>query len=140
MIETFTTDELLPQRPPFVMIDRLRDVTDTTTETELTVREDNLFYQGGVLREGGIIENIAQTCAARLGYVSLVNHRPVAVGFIGAMRDLRIVRLPEKGEMLLTQISILGEVMDMTLVEATVRCGGDVIAEGQMKIAIDKAN
>jgi predicted hotdog family 3-hydroxylacyl-ACP dehydratase len=140
MIETFTTDELLPQRPPFVMIDRLRDVTDTTTETELTVREDNLFYQGGVLREAGIIENIAQTCAARLGYVSLVNHRPVAVGFIGAMRDLRIVRLPEKGEMLLTQISILGEVMGMTLVEATVRCGGDVIAEGQMKIAIDKAN
>src|SRR5574344_389339 len=78
MIETFTTDELLPQRPPFVMIDRLRDVTDTTTETELTVREDNIFYQGGVLREAGIIENIAQTCAARLGYVSLVNHRPVA--------------------------------------------------------------
>jgi predicted hotdog family 3-hydroxylacyl-ACP dehydratase len=137
MIQQFTTDELLPQRPPFVMIDRLTDYDAVVTETELTVREDNLFCKDGVLREPGIIENIAQTCAARLGYYNLINHRKVSIGYIGAIRKMKIDFFPTLGSLLKTRIEVVDEVFGMTLVNATVVSGGQQVATCEMKIAID---
>ena len=53
---------LLPQRPPFVMIDRLTHFDETMTTTQLTVRTDNLFTEAdGHLNPCALVENIAQT-------------------------------------------------------------------------------
>jgi predicted hotdog family 3-hydroxylacyl-ACP dehydratase len=136
MIQPFTTDQLLPQRPPFVMIDKLCDYDYVTTETELTVRNDNIFCRDGRLREPGIIENIAQTCAARLGYYNLINHRKVLIGYIGALRNLKIYTLPLVGQRLRTRIEVVDEVFGVTLVNASVDCGGKRVADCEMKIAI----
>ena len=54
--------ELLPQRPPFVMLDRVLSCDGQRTLAELTVREDNLFFSSGHLSVPGMIEGIAQTC------------------------------------------------------------------------------
>jgi 3-hydroxymyristoyl/3-hydroxydecanoyl-(acyl carrier protein) dehydratase len=59
--------DLLPQRPPFIMIDKLTHFDLKSAETVFTVCEDNLFCVDGVMEEAGIVENIAQTCAARTG-------------------------------------------------------------------------
>ena len=61
--------ELLPQRPPFVMIDRLVYNDETTTVTEFEVKADNLFAEGDLLNPCALVENIAQTCAVRMGYI-----------------------------------------------------------------------
>ena len=42
-IEDITLRELIPQRPPFVMIDRLVSCDMVVTTTELEVREENVF-------------------------------------------------------------------------------------------------
>ena len=107
--------ELLPQRPPFVMIDCLTGFTETTTETRLTVTEDN-----------------------RLGYASYVLHKPVRIGFIGAVRGCQIKRLPRVGETIQTRIEVKEEIFGLTLVDAAVRLEGESIAETQMKIALEK--
>lgn len=130
--------ELLPQRPPFVMIDCLTDFSETTTETRLTVRDDNVLVQDGRLSVYGLVENIAQTCAARLGYASYILHKPVRIGFIGAVRGCKIKRLPLVGETLETRIEVKEEIFGLTLVDAEVRLDGEVIAETQMKIALEK--
>ena len=130
--------ELLPQRPPFVMIDCLTDFSETTTETRLTVRDDNVLVQDGRLSVYGLVENIAQTCAARLGYASYILHKPVRIGFIGAVRGCKIKRLPLVGETLETRIEVKEEIFGLTLVDAKVRLDGEVIAETQMKIALEK--
>lgn len=130
--------ELLPQRPPFVMIDCLTGFSETTTETRLTVRDDNVLVQDGRLSVYGLVENIAQTCAARLGYASYILHKPVRIGFIGAVRGCKIKRLPLVGEMLETRIEVKEEIFGLTLVDAAVRLDGEVIAETQMKIALEK--
>ncbi|MDR2814115.1 MAG: pseudouridylate synthase, partial [Prevotellaceae bacterium] len=57
--------ELLPQRPPFVMVDTLLYCDREVTVTSLLVRDGNIFCDNGRLTEAGVIENIAQTCAAR---------------------------------------------------------------------------
>ncbi|MGM9633539.1 MAG: pseudouridylate synthase [Alloprevotella sp.] len=130
--------ELLPQRPPFVMIDCLTGFSETTTETRLTVRDDNVLVQDGRLSVYGLVENIAQTCAARLGYASYILHKPVRIGFIGAVRGCKIKRLPLVGETLETRIEVKEEIFGLTLVDAEVRLDGETIAETQMKIALEK--
>lgn len=128
--------ELLPQRRPFVMIDSLLYCDMAVTRTSLEVREDNIFNDGGHLSTAGICENIAQTCAARLGYLSLASGQPVRLGFIGAISNMQVLRTPHTGEVLVTEINVLQEVFNITLVHAVVRSGDEVIAETDLKIAL----
>lgn len=128
--------ELLPQRPPFVMVDHLVDYSETQTTCELTIRKDNVFCENGELAAAGLIEHIAQTCAARLGYYNkYVLKVGVRLGFIGEVKDLEIVRLPREGETLNTTIVVMQEIFDVTLVNAEVRVGTEVIATTRLKIA-----
>ena len=135
-IEDITLNELLPQRPPFVMIDRLVSCDEVFSVTELLVREDNIFVENERLTSSGLIENIAQTCAARIGYINLNNGKTVKIGVIGAISNLNITRTPKVGEKLTTTIKLLEEVFQMTLVEAVVRSGDEELARANMKIAL----
>ena len=135
-IEDITLNELLPQRPPFVMIDRLVSCDEVFAVTELLVREDNLFVEDERLTSAGLVENIAQSCAARIGYLNLNAGGTVKIGVIGAISNLDIVRTPKVGEKLVTTIELISEVMQMTLVEAVIRIGDEEIARTSMKIAL----
>ena len=128
--------ELLPQRSPFVMVDCLTDYSDTQSTCCLTVRADNVFFEKGCLTAPGLIEHIAQTCAARLGYYNCyVQKTGVRLGFIGEVKDLNVLRLPREGEMIETTIVVEQEIFDVTLVTAEVRVGAEVIATTRLKIA-----
>lgn len=76
---------LIPQRPPMVMIDRFYGIEENTSWSGLTVTPDNLFCRDGVLQETGIIEHIAQSAAARVGYIYMLREEPVPLGFIGSV-------------------------------------------------------
>ena len=128
--------ELLPQRPPFVMVDRLTDYSETQSSCSLTIRPDNVFCEDGEFAAAGLIEHIAQTCAARLGYYNkYILKTGVRLGFIGEVKDLSIVRLPREGETLDTTIVVMQEIFDVTLVNAEVRVGTETIATTRLKIA-----
>lgn len=135
-IEEITLNELLPQRPPFVMIDRLVSSDEVYSVTELLVREDNLFVENEHLTASGLIENIAQTCAARIGYINLSKGGTVKIGVIGAISNLNIARTPKVGEKLVTTIKLLEEVFQMTLVEAVIKSGDEELVRANMKIAL----
>ena len=61
--------ELIPQRPPMVMIDRLMSCDEKQVVTELLIRPDNIFIDHKGFTSPGLMENIAQTAAARTGYL-----------------------------------------------------------------------
>jgi len=129
--------KLIPQKPPFVMVDKLLYCDSKITQTALTVREENIFFDNGVLAEAGLIENIAQTCAARMGYISnRIGKNSVKIGFIGVIRNLEIIRLPRVAEMLITQINLIEEVFQISLVKATVSIENKIITSCEMKISI----
>ena len=135
-IEEITLNELLPQRPPFVMIDRLVSCDAVYAVTELLIREDNIFVEDGRLTSSGLVENIAQTCAARIGFLNLNAGGSVMIGVIGSINNLNIVRTPKVGEKLVTMIELVSEVLNLTLVDAVIRCNGEEIASASMKIAL----
>ena len=132
--------ELLPQQEPFVMIGTLVKFDMTRTVTELTVSADNLFVDNGYFSASGLIENIAQTCAARIGYVNkYILLKGIQLGFIGAIRNLQVNELPKVGDTITTTVDVLEEVFGMTLANAVVTCGDKVLVTSEMKIAVREA-
>ena len=127
---------LLPQRPPMVMVDRLLHCDPVLTETELTIREDNIMVEDGRMGETGLLENVAQTCAARMGYINMSSGKEVRVGVIGALRDMEIHALPEVGSTITTRIEVSDEVFGMTLAQAESYCGDTLLCRGTIKIAL----
>ena len=118
------------------MVDRLLHFDRIVTTAEFAVREDNIFLEGDELQPEGLVENIAQTCAARIGYVNLMNKESVRLGFIGAVRNLSILGTPKIGETIETTITVKEEIFQMTLVDAEIRLNGSVIVNAEMKIAL----
>lgn len=118
------------------MVDQLTDYSETQSSCCLTVRADNVFCENGELAAAGLIEHIAQTCAARLGYYNkYVLKTGIRLGFIGEVKNLNILRLPREGERIDTTIKVVQEIYDVTLVSAEVRVGAEVIATTNLKIA-----
>lgn len=128
----------IPQRTPFVMVDEITGVDDSSGKTRFTVTKENIFFREGKLTEPALIENIAQTAAARIGYLCHQNNEPVPVGFIGAVQNLEIKQLPVEGQILETEITIKNQVFNVTLIKGVIHCNGTRIAQCDMKIFIQK--
>lgn len=95
-----------------------------------------MLVQDGVLIESAVVENIAQTCAARMGYINLIlNSGNVKLGFIGAIKDFHLYRCPIVNEILETLIEVKSEVFNIVLVEAKVWVNKELIADCEMKIS-----
>ncbi len=129
-------ESLIPQKPPFVMIDKLLSFSETATTSAFTIKAGNIFVKDGVFKEPGLVENIAQTAAARAGYVSHTQNKPVQVGYIGAVNNLQIFSLPKTGDELITEITIENQIFDVTLISGKISCNETVLAQCKMKIFI----
>ena len=114
-LEKIEITSLIPQRPPFLMVDRILSCDDISS--------------------AGIVENMAQSCAARMGCVKKLHNEPIKLGYIGEIKNLKIYRQPLLDERLTTEVHILMDVFDMTLASVCTKVGEEVIAEGRMKLA-----
>ena len=52
--EDIDVRQLIPQKEPFVMVDKLLYCDETTTKTALTIKADNIFVDGGMLSRAGM--------------------------------------------------------------------------------------
>lgn len=129
--------QLIPQRPPIVMVSSFDGIDGKISLTTLAISPDNIFVADGKLQESGIIEHIAQSAAARSGYESLLQNKNVPLGYIGAVEKLQLYALPSVGERLTTRIEVLQEVFGITLVEAETLSGDQPICRCRMKIFIE---
>jgi len=128
--------QLIPQRPPIVMVDVVWSATDEGAETGLTIREDNIFVQKGLFREPGLIEHIAQSAAAFAGYGTFVRGEQPKLGFIGEIKECIFHQLPRVGCELHTTIRMIAVVKGISLISAETTCEGQPVANCQMKIFI----
>ena len=136
--------ELLPQRPPFIMVDKLTHFDLTSAKTVFTVRADNMFCYDGVMEESGLVENIAQTCAARTGFKhhleSKAANDKIKIGFIAMIHSLEMKRRPFVGDVLATSMVIEEEFFTTTLIRSEVMIDDETIATCRMKLFLtDKA-
>ena len=135
-IEDITMRELIPQRPPFVMIDKMLSFDMTVTVTQFEIRADNVFCKDGSLTAEGLMENIAQTCAARMGYINMNKNEAVKIGVIGSVNNFEVFHTPKVGDVLVTTIEVIEEMFQLTRVKALIKCGDELLAQANMKIAL----
>jgi predicted hotdog family 3-hydroxylacyl-ACP dehydratase len=138
MITTGDIQSLIPHRPPFVMVDQLLSFTETTAHGGFTIKADNIFLENGEFKEPGLLENIAQTAAARAGYISKKENKPVPIGYIGSVKNLEIYSFPKAGDELITEITIENQIFDVTIISGKVSCNEKLLAQCQIKIFIDQ--
>ncbi len=118
------------------MVDKLLSFNETTARTGFSIKAGNIFLEDGEFKEPGLVENIAQTAAARAGYISQKENQPVLTGYIGAIKNLEIYSFPKTGDELITEITIENQIFDVTLISGKISCNEAVLAQCEMKIFI----
>ena len=127
---------LIPQRPPFVMVDKLLSCDENGAQTTFCVNEENVLVVDGKFSEAGLMENIAQTAAARAGYMAKIENKLVEIGYIVSVRSLEIFELPGISDVLITDIKIKNKVFDMIVISGMVMHNNKVMAQCEMNIIV----
>ena len=127
--------ELLPQGAPYVMVDVLTHHDECMTVTELTVAPDNYFVVDGKMCGAGLVENMSQSCAARIGYINKNIRKSIPrPGVVAAIKTLEVHGEPMVGETIVTRVRVVYELEDMLMaaVETVAKNDGRLLltAEG----------
>ena len=131
-------EKLLPQKFPFVMVDKLFSYTETSLVSGLKIQEDNIFHQNGTFLESGLIEHMAQSVALHTGYQFFLKQEEAPTGYIGSIKEVEIIRLPKLNEEIQSTVTILQEFAGITLVDIVSKINDDIIATSQMKTVLAK--
>lgn len=130
--------DLIPQRPPMVMIDKLVSAGEKRGEGIFHVSDSNPLCLEKHLTEAGIIECIAQTAAAFTGYLRLSEKKDILMGYIGSVKNLRIFSLPKAGDEIRTEIILENELLGFTIITGRIMCHGRLLAECEMRILLEQ--
>lgn len=129
--------DLIPQRAPIVMVDEFLGIEDNISKTRFVIKNENIFVDDGKFSECGLIEHIAQSAAARVGHVFKSNNKPIPIGYIGSVNNFEIKDFPKVGDVISTDIEIIQEVFNITLIQAHCYINDVEIASCKMKIFLD---
>ena len=135
-------DEVLnyiPQRPPFVMIDSLYEKGEMHVTSGLTITEDNFMTENGEFKDGGIIENIAQTAALYAGTKFKDAGLEIPVGYIAGIKNVKIFKNPASGSKIYTTATLTNELMNIQIVNGEVKDENqELLASCELRIFINK--
>lgn len=130
---------LIPQRPPFVLVDSIYEHNEKEILSGFTVPESHILVNHKKeLLESGVIEHFAQSVALHQGYNFFLRNEPAPVGYIGSIKNIEIFELPKVGEELRTRIKVLQQIMGVTMVSGEVFLNGKLIARGEMRTIVAK--
>lgn len=127
---------LIPQKAPFVMVDKLLSFSENEVVAGLTVTQDNIFCDAGIFQESGLIEHMAQSVALFTGYQFYLKKEPAPTGYIGSIKSIAIMTLPKLEDKVVTTVNLLHEFMGVTLVDIVSKLNDVEIARGQMKTVL----
>ncbi|HEY4935353.1 MAG TPA: 3-hydroxyacyl-ACP dehydratase [Puia sp.] len=129
--------ELIPQKPPFVLVDELLYADEKKSCCSFIIREGNIFVSHGYYSTPGMVESMAQTAAAGTGYLFKKENKPVPVGYIGSVQKLEVVDWPLVNEEITMEINLLTNILQVSLVSCMVKYQGKIMASCEMKIFVN---
>lgn len=122
--------DMLPQRPPIVMVDGVSLIDDLKAETSFKILPDNIFVKDGKFMECGIVEHMAQSVAAMQG----MRGAEVRVGVIGELRKIHFNTLPSVNDEIRSCVELEMEFGNTLSVSVETFCGDTNIATGRIKV------
>lgn len=129
-------ENLLPHRPPMMLIDRLISYNpDRSGSAEVELRADCVLMNG-TLNRVALVEMMAQTYAAIKGYEDLSQNKPVMEGFLVGIRKSRFPAPAQVGDRLTIEVANIGTIDGFHMINAHVRRDATVLAEGTLKLFV----
>ncbi|WP_426483374.1 hypothetical protein [Flavobacterium sp. 2] len=138
LLEKEAVENLLPQKFPFVMVDRMFSYSETELTSGLNIQNDNIFLEENTFLEAGLIEHMAQSVALHTGYQFFLKNETAPTGYIGSIKDIQIKKLPKTNDTIQSNVTILQEFAGVTLVDIVTFLNEEEIASGQMKTVLAK--
>jgi predicted hotdog family 3-hydroxylacyl-ACP dehydratase len=135
--------DLIPQKPPMVMVDKLFECDELKAVTGLTVSADNILVKHGYFTESGLIENMAQSSALMTGWLAMNKRgceQKIKAGVIGGIKDFQLYFLPEVSSEIITEINVLHLIANATIVNGKVMVNDTISAECELKIFSSEEN
>ena len=129
--------DYIPQKSPFVLVDKLVYVDENTSHASFKIQKGNIFVKTGVYSTSGMVESMAQTAAAGTGYLCRKNNREVPIGYIGAVQKLEVKDWPPVNAEITMEITLLTNILHVSLVSGTVLYKGKMMASCEMKIFVN---
>ena len=130
--------QYIPHRHPFVMIDNLVSVTSERFESDFYIESENLLVENGQFQATGLVENIAQTCAASFGFLDHQTDGKPKIGFIGAVSRLEVFELPAVNTTITTIVTPLHQLGNIYLVKGESFLEGRILLGCEMKIVVSE--
>lgn len=131
--------ELIPQRPPMVMVGNLVEVGEMFAVTRFIIEPGNIFLEDGYFTESGMVENTAQTAAAMVGYKCRIEDKAVPVGYIAALKNLVVKARPVVGSTIETRVTVTNTVFDVTIVQGIVEQDGFQLCNCELRILVKQS-
>jgi radical SAM protein with 4Fe4S-binding SPASM domain len=127
--------QLVPHKPPMLLIDRLLEVKERASLSEMTVRADMLFVgKDGKLDDASYPEIISQAIAAQEGFRKLGSRGPQQEGFLLGVKNLEVSGSAWVGDTLQISVFKVAKYGDFGIIQGEVRNGVTVIARGEVKV------
>lgn len=130
--------ELIPQREPILLVDRLLKAEESRGETDYCVKSGHFLLEKDTLPDVALVEHIAQSASALAGYRAKMteNTGTPPTGYIGEIKDFHCYRCPHVGERLVTKVVYGPEVGSIAVVNGETYVGDEKIADTQLKLFI----
>jgi len=136
LIAAKSIENFIPHRKPFVMVGNLLHADPEGFSSDFYIESDNMLAENGFFQESGLIENIAQTCAAAFSFLDSEKHKNPRTGFIGAISRLELYELPAVNTSIVTIIKPLHQLENIYLVKGENLQDGRILLRCEMKIVI----
>jgi len=129
-------EDLIPHRPPMLWIDALTDCTDTTATATTRFTSGHFAVTNGEVSEAALIECVAQTVAAALGYRMQAGGQTGTAnnGMLAAVSNFKILARPPLDQTLTIEVRELRRLGPMLMVASTISCAGQTIATGELSL------
>jgi radical SAM protein with 4Fe4S-binding SPASM domain len=127
--------QLVPHKPPMLLIDRLLEVRERASLSEMTVLQEMVFVgKDGKLDEASYPEIMSQAIAAQEGFRRLGSRDPQQEGFLLGIKNIEILGSAKVGDVLRISMFKVAKYGDFGIIQGEVKRGDTVISRGELKV------
>ena len=129
------TDRLVPHGQPMRVVDRLLEVRERRSLSELEISEDSIFVgEDGKLNEVSYPEIFSQAIAAHDGFKNLGNGGHGTEGLLLGVKNLEILDSAGVGDKLHVSVYKAARYGGFGIIQGEIFKGGNLIARGEIKV------
>lgn len=129
--------QLIPHRPPMVLIDAVTEYGPDVIRARRAVRAGDPFVTPLGLEDAALLEVIAQTIAAGDALYAQSKQGRVIKGYLTGLTGVQITSRAQVGETVEVHGICLKRMDGMGLFDATAKVGDRLIAQGRFKLYVE---